>query len=302
MTVAARACYPRFAVPTASDLGVDRRARGTHEGAVERFYARGVHGRTDIHRGYLNFGYWEDGNDDYVSAAETLVRRIGTLAGLAAGSRLLDVGCGHGTQDIQLYREFGPLEVDALDVTRQHVESGRRQARAHGVEDAVRFHHGSATDLPFEPETFTHCIGIEGPVHFLTRRRFFEDAARVLRPGGVLALADYLLTRSPATALERTIFRAGCALWHVPRENVYGPEEYRRHLEDAGFRAVAIEHVGARTFPGYYREQQRPAFRREMVRLQGVLLGRLGHIVNVAAYKAYELGLCDYVLVRAERA
>jgi len=33
-------------------------------------------------------------------------------------------------------------------------------------------------------------------------------------------------------------------------------------IADAGFRAVAIEHVGARTFPGYYREQQRPAFRR----------------------------------------
>ena len=105
----------------------------------------------------------------------------------------------------------------------------------------------------------------------------------------------------PTTALERTIFRAGCALWQVPRENVYGPDVYRRHLLDAGFGAVTIEHAGARTFPGYYREQRRPAFRREMVRLQGPLVGRLGHVVNVAAYKSYELGICDYELVRAER-
>src|SRR6476661_4133489 len=87
--------------------------RASHERAVERLYSRGVHGQTEIHRGYLNFGLWDSGIEDYVEAAENLVDRIGTLLGLEPGSRLLDVACGMATQDIYLQRRFGPLEIDA---------------------------------------------------------------------------------------------------------------------------------------------------------------------------------------------
>jgi hypothetical protein len=56
--------------------------------------------------------------------------------------------------------------------------------------------------------------------------------------------------------------------------------------------------VSAR-FPGYYREQNRPAFRREMERLQGRLLARVGNVINYAANEAYRRGMIDYVFVRA---
>jgi len=275
--------------------------RGSHEAAVERFYARGVHDRTDVHRGYLNFGLWEEGVDEYVRAAENLVARLGRLAGLGPGSRLLDVGCGFGTQDLYLLRSFGPLEIDGLDVTWSHVEGARRRAWREGVAERVRFHHGSATSLPFADASFTQLIGIEGPVHFLTRRRFFAEAARVLRPGGVMALADYSLVRRPANLLERGVFELGRALWKVPAENVCTGEEYREQLLQAGFEDVRVESVAELTFPGYYREQKRPGFRREMERLQGRLTARLGQIINVAAFGAYRLGVVDYLLVRAVR-
>jgi len=274
---------------------------GSHEQSVERFYSRGVHGKTDIHRGYLNFGLWEDGVGDYVQAAENLVRRLGRLAGLAPGSRLLDVGCGFGTQDLYLQRAFGPLEVDGLDVTWTHVERATRQAREQGVADRVRFHHGSATQLPFRNGAFTHVIGIEGPVHFLTRRRFFGEAMRVLQPGGVMALADYTLVRRPRNLVEGGVFGTARALWRVPLDNVCTSDEYRDQLIAAGFDDVRVESVGALTFPGYYREQQRPAFQREMERLQGRLLARLGRIINVTANWAYRMGVVEYLLVRAAK-
>jgi erythromycin 3''-O-methyltransferase len=269
---------------------------------VERFYARGVHGRTDIHRGYLNFGLWEDGVEDYVAAAENLVARLGKLAGLGPGSRLLDVGCGFGTQDVYLERAFGPLEIDGLDVTWSHVERARRRAEEEGVADRVRFHHGSATRLPFADESFSHIIGIEGPVHFHTRRDFFDEALRVLRPGGVLALADYTLARRPRNIAERGVFWVARSLWRVPSANVCTTDEYREQVIAAGFGDVRVEGVGALTFPGYYREQQRPEFQREMERLQGRPLARVGRVINVTANWAYRMGVLEYLLVRAQKA
>jgi len=274
--------------------------RDSHECAVERFYSRGAQGRTEIHGGYLNFGLWDPGIDDYVGAAENLVGRIGTLLGLQPGNRLLDVACGMATQDIYLQRRFGPLEIDAVDVTWPHVLRARRRVADVGLADRIRVHHGSATRLPFGDRSFTHLMSIEGPVHFRTRASFLAEARRVLGPGGVLGLADYVLKRPPRTLAERLTFRSGCALWKVPQENVWTVERYRHALTEAGFGEVALTLVGERTFPGYYREQNRPAFRREMELLQGKLVARLGMLINVLAMAAYRRGLVDYVLVRGQ--
>jgi len=276
-------------------------AAGSHEAAVERFYTRGVNTDTDVHGGYLNFGLWEDGIGDYIAAAENLVRRVGTLAGLRPGARLLDVACGTGAQDIYLQRAFGPLEIDAIDVTWRHVERARRRLCDVASVGTTRFLHGSATDLAFGDGAFTHVLGVEGPIHFRTRGRFLAGAFRVLAPGGGIGLADYALGRSPVTLTERVLLRVACALWRIPTENVWTAAEYGDRLVTAGFGSPRIESAGLRTFPGYHAEQMRPAFRREMDRLQGRLVSRLGLVVTIVADRVYRRGIVDYVLVSAQK-
>jgi ubiquinone/menaquinone biosynthesis C-methylase UbiE len=275
--------------------------KASHERAVERFYSHGANGQTEIHGGFLNFGLWEEGIEDYIAAAQNLIGRLAKMLGLRPGSRLLDVACGMGSQDIYLQRAFGPLEIDAMDVTWSHVERAVRRAREEHVTTGLRFHHGTATNLPFRGSSFTHLMSIEGPEHFDTRRAFLEEAFRVLRPGGRLCLADYTVARVPRGPFERALFAVTCRLWKVPRPNVCTAPEYLRQIEASGFREASLDHVGALTFPGYYREQCRSMFRREMRRLQGRAKADLGHVINVLTNRAYTLGLVDYVLVRATK-
>jgi erythromycin 3''-O-methyltransferase len=275
--------------------------RASHERSVEKFYSHGANGRTEIHGGFLNFGLWDEGIEDYLGAAQNLVARLGTMLGLSRGSRLLDVACGTGSQDVYLQRAFGPLEIDAMDVTWNHVERAVRRARQERLTDGLRFYHGTGTDLPFRAGSYTHLMSIEGPEHFNTRRAFFDEAFRVLRPGGVMCLADYTVARAPRGPLERAVLAVTCRLWKVPEANVWTAPEYLRYLEAGGFRDVSLEHVGELTFPGYYREQCRPAFRREMRRLQGRAIADLGHVISILTNRAYTLGLVDYVLVRATK-
>jgi SAM-dependent methyltransferase len=273
-----------------------------HERKVENLYSGGVENFADWHNGYLNFGLWENGITDYIKAAENLVHRMGSILGLDETSTLLDVAPGMGTQDIYLLKNFAPLSIDGLDVTWKHIEHGRRRARDAGAEERVRFHHGTAIDLPFPDENFTHVLSIEGPEHFDTREKFLHEARRVLRPGGVIAMADFIVKNPPRNVIEKLVAEAARKLWQVPRANVYSAEVYRQKMQDAGFENVEIDEIGASVIPGYYFEQMRPETIRAISKIRGFALSRLGLLLDVAVYRGFTMGLLEYVLVRGVRA
>ena len=79
--------------------------RGSQERSVESFYQHGIEEFGDYHGGMLNFGLWKDGAGDYLTASRNLVRHIARSIGLGPDSRLLDVACGMGAQDVVLSQE-----------------------------------------------------------------------------------------------------------------------------------------------------------------------------------------------------
>jgi SAM-dependent methyltransferase len=273
-----------------------------HERKVENLYAGGVENYFGWHDGYLNFGLWENGNVDYIKAAQNLVNRMGQLLGLNTTSKLLDVAPGMGTQDIYLLENFAPHSIDGLDVTWKHIEHGRRRAREANAEERVRFHHGTAIELPFPDSNFTHVLSIEGPEHFDTREKFLREAQRVLQPGGVIAMADFIVKNPPRNPLEKLVAEAARKLWQVPRANVYSGEVYREKMEAAGFEQIQIEEIGASVIPGYYREQMRSESIRAISKIRGFALARLGLLLDVAVYRGFTMGLLEYVLVRGVKA
>lgn len=273
----------------------------SHERKVERFYDHGVTRYADFHQGYLNFGLWEEGIKEYVEAAENLVKRLGKLLGLGQESQLLDVACGMGTQDVFLAQTFQPKSIDAVDLTWNHLQHGVRRAKEACMENCVQFHHGTAVALPFPDNHFTHVMSVEGPEHFDTREKFMHEARRVLKPGGVFAVSDYTLKRPPQTRFERLVVAAARKFWQVPRENVHSKEVYAEKLEGAGFRNITIEEIGALVIPGYFWNQMRPDVRKSLRKIRGVVSERFGIILDQLVYRAFTMGLMEYVLVRAEK-
>ncbi len=274
---------------------------GAHERKVENLYSGGVENFANWHNGYLNFGLWENGNTDYIKAAENLVQRMGNLLGLNETSKLLDIAPGMGTQDIYLLENFAPQSIDGLDVTWKHIEHCRRRACEANAEDRLRFHHGTAIDIPFPDDSFTHVLSIEGPEHFDTREKFLHEAHRVLQPGGVIAMSDYVVKNPPRNLLEKLVVEAALKLWQVPRANVYPADVYKEKMQAAGFERIEIEEIGASVIPGYYFEQMRPETIRAISKIRGFVLARLGLLLDVVVYRGFTMGLLEYVLVRGVR-
>jgi SAM-dependent methyltransferase len=110
-----------------------------------------------------------------------LSRPLADLAGVAAGQRALDVGCGPGALTTELVARLGAAAVAAVDPSEPFVAAAR--ARLPGVE----VHQASAEDLPFAGGTFDATLA-QLVVHFMTDPvAGITEMARVTRRAGVVA-------------------------------------------------------------------------------------------------------------------
>jgi len=148
--------------------------------------------------GWLNLGLWQGpGSED---AAEDACRRlVATLASaLSAGGAVLDVGNGLGTQDPLIAGLVRPRRLVALNITKWQLGAGRDRLREAGAAPVA----GDAARLPVADAAVDGVISVEAAFHFRSRRAFFAECYRVLRPGEVLSISDIPVRRWPVTPVE----------------------------------------------------------------------------------------------------
>ncbi|HYN79636.1 MAG TPA: methyltransferase domain-containing protein [Lamprocystis sp. (in: g-proteobacteria)] len=244
---------------------------------------------------YLNLGYWT-GARTIDEACEAMVDLVGRTAGITCADEVVDVGFGFADQDIYWTRRFAPRRIIGLNITPEQVRVARSRVRELGLEERIDLREGSATATGLPDACCDVVTAVECAFHFDTRERFFAEAARLLRPGGRLVLADSIPTgpdpdpwRSPLRALLSGVARAALA---VPRANVYPREVYAAKLAAAGFEAVQVESIRDRVFPGWHRALlEDPGLRRR--------LGLVGWLLRTMPESQYA-GF-DYVLAVARR-
>jgi ubiquinone/menaquinone biosynthesis C-methylase UbiE len=194
---------------------------------------------------YLNMGYWRAA-DTYDGACEALALLLAD--GFARGDRVVDAGFGYGDQDLLWARRFA-VSIAGFNVNAAQVEVARERVLAAGLDRQIALHARSAMDTGLADGWADRVVALESAFHFPQRVRFFAEAARLLRPGGTIALAD-LVVKDEAS--RRVVDRLGRAVagrfWQIPRENLVTAATYRRQLEEAGFADVAVEDVSADVF------------------------------------------------------
>lgn len=245
--------------------------------------------------GWLNLGLWEgDGNEEEAPVAvRRLVERL--AAWLPSDGVILDVGNGLGAQDEVIAQVARTARLVALNITESQLRAGRTNLEAAGAHPVA----GDATRIPLADETVHGLISVEAAFHFSSRQRFFEEARRVLRPGGVLAMSDIPTMRLPHRPMELVAGLSQLRVWGLKPAAVADPRRIVAVAEAAGFRDVEVELVGDRVIePALACVRQRletpghdvPASLRFATRAMAAQVELL-----------WRRGLIDYLLLRATR-
>jgi ubiquinone/menaquinone biosynthesis C-methylase UbiE len=127
---------------------------------------------------YLSLGF------DRFAAAEFVVGAGGRLSGPA-----LDIGTGKGLTALALARRG--LEVISVDTDAEEQSLAFFLAAEAGLGDHVRFVCGDASGLSFPDEYFGCAVMADALHHLQDPAPVFKETARILKPSGILILADF---------------------------------------------------------------------------------------------------------------
>jgi SAM-dependent methyltransferase len=185
----------------------------------------------------LRIGYPEQLLESVPEAALASFAGVGyhlDLAALDPGDRVLDLGSGSGTDVFCAAAIVGETgSVVGVDFTDAQLAKARSLAESNGIHN-VEFVEAGIDDLPFEDDSFDAVIS-NGVVNLSpVKDRVFAEAARVLRPGGRLAIADIV----SATPLKEAT-RRNTELWAACIAGAIPSQAYLDELVAAGFAITA---------------------------------------------------------------
>ena len=151
------------------------------------------------------------------------------LAALKPGEAVLDLGCGSGTDVFCAAVAVGrDGRVAGVDFTDQQLAKAN-QLRDRDSFDQVEFVEASIDELPFEDASFDVVIS-NGVINLSPIKHVvFAEAARVLRRGGRLAVADIVSAKPLKERTRRNVdLWAACVAGAIPRSS------YAKAIEEAG--------------------------------------------------------------------
>ncbi len=162
------------------------------------------------------------------------------LPRLKPGLRLLDFGCGPGTISVGLAERIAPGELHGIDMEESQIELARAAAGDGGHEN-MAFHVGNVNSLPFEDCFFdvAHCHAVL--MHIPDTRAALAEIKRVLKPGGVLASRETVISSSFLEPQPQEIAEAWGVFASLVQGNGGHPnfgKELKGALIEAGFTDV----------------------------------------------------------------
>ncbi|HEY2929481.1 methyltransferase domain-containing protein [Piscinibacter sp.] len=151
-----------------------------------------------------------------------------------SGARVLDLGSGSGMDSFIASLKTGPTgTVIGLDMTDAQLAKAEALRARRGVRN-VTFVKGYIDAAPFQDGSFDVLIS-NGVINLATdKAKVFKEAARLLRAGGQLAIADIVTT----VVLPESI-SCNATLWAACIGGAWQVDLYKQAIESAGLKIVA---------------------------------------------------------------
>lgn len=183
---------------------------------------------------HLHHGYWIRGDETKEQAQVQLIEHLVHAAGITSGRKILDVGCGLGGSSIHLARKYH-ADATGITISPIQVEMARKAASAANVKAKFLLMDAQAMQLD---QSFDVIWSIESISHYEDKERFFASAAKLLNPGGTLAIIDWFKKQNLHPAEHKKFIHPIEKGMLVDLRTI---AEYRKFMESGGLRVTHSE-------------------------------------------------------------
>ena len=146
---------------------------------------------------------------------EHLVQYAAKVAGIRAGERILDAGCGVGGTAMGWAQNPGTKSV-GLNLMEFQLRLAGGFAAAKNLSHRAAFTAGDFMHPPFAAKSFDAVVAIESFDHAPDKKAFVEAMAGLLRPGGRLVVVDGFRSERDFSPQEESDYAKFLAGWAVP--------------------------------------------------------------------------------------
>lgn len=210
----------------------------------------------------VHFGFWPQPTavspslSAYASATEELSRQIFRMSNIANGQSVIDIGCGVGGMIAKMDAEYAQMDLVGLNIDPRQIDAARRLCATARPGNQVRFVVADAASTSEAASSFDRALAIEVIFHFPSRRKFFTEAHRILKPGGELLVTEIVFN---ATRLPLIVFKA---IQNIPLLLRYKKSigdlgdpvtlgNYRKLAAQTGFEIESVENWSANVLPSF---------------------------------------------------
>ncbi|TVY30632.1 Sterol 24-C-methyltransferase [Lachnellula hyalina] len=171
----------------------DRDARKAEYATLTRHYYNLV---TDLYEygwgqsfHFCRFAYGEN----FYQAIARHEHYLSAKIGIKDGDRVLDVGCGVGGPAREIAK-FSGAHITGLNNNDYQIERATKYAAKEGMSDQLAFVKGDFMQMSFPEASFDCVYAIEATVHAPSLEGVYSQIFRVLKPGGVFGVYEWLMT------------------------------------------------------------------------------------------------------------
>ncbi len=187
----------------------------------------------------IHFGYYDEKATKHEAALANMNRKLAELAGIAATDRVLDAGCGIGGSAIWLATELG-CAVDGIVLVKSQAEEARQNIQKAGLDHKIAIYEGDYNHTPFVDGQFDVIWALESHCHTDQKAAFYKEAARLLKKGGRLVMADLFLS-PPLSINDENKLKSGLTHWAIP--NIDDINTHRTYAIQAGLADLDIQNI-----------------------------------------------------------
>ena len=212
---------------------------------IRRYEAPMYRAMLEVYGDQIHPGFLEGDDDDLREAALRATARLAELAGITADAGVLETACGVGGTARYLAATRG-ARVVATNIARSQLAIAEEWTRNAAGAERIRFEFADYHALPYADASFDVYWCQDSLLFSMDKPRALAEAARVVRPGGTIAISDLVVVGTPAPD-------AAALLTAISAPGFWSAEDYREGLAAAGFEEILVEDWSRHALPSFDR-------------------------------------------------